>query len=36
VGTFWIPLALNAGERRAKILSGKPEGIKLRSVFDIR
>jgi beta-mannosidase len=27
---------MNAGERRVKILSGKPEGIKLRSVYDIR
>ena len=27
---------MNAGERRVKILKGKPEGIKVRSVFDIR
>lgn len=27
---------MNAGERRVKILSGKPVGIKLRSVYDIR
>ena len=27
---------MNAGERRVKILKGKPEGLKVRSVFDIR
>ncbi len=27
---------MNAGEKRVKILSGKPEGLKLRSVYDIR
>ncbi|GHV70924.1 beta-mannosidase [Spirochaetia bacterium] len=27
---------MNAGEKRVKILSGKPNGIKLRSVFDIK
>ncbi|WP_163192577.1 beta-mannosidase [Clostridium thermarum] len=27
---------MNAGERRVKILKGKPVGIKLRSVYDIR
>ena len=27
---------LNGGERRVKIISGNPEGIKVRSVFDIR
>lgn len=27
---------MNAGERRVKILEGKPEGLKVRSVFDIR
>jgi beta-mannosidase len=27
---------LNAGEKRVKIISGKPQGIKLRSVYDIR
>jgi beta-mannosidase len=27
---------MDAGEKRVKILSGKPEGITLRSVFDIR
>lgn len=27
---------MNAGEARVKILSGKPEGITLRSVYDIR
>ena len=27
---------MNAGEKRVKLLSGRPEGLKLRSVFDIR
>ena len=27
---------MNAGEKRVKILGGRPEGLKLRSVFDIR
>lgn len=27
---------MNAGEKRVKILSGKPDGIRVRSVFDIR
>lgn len=27
---------MNAGERRVRILKGKPEGLKVRSVFDIR
>lgn len=27
---------MNAGERRVKILRGNPEGLKIRSVFDIR
>ena len=27
---------LNGGEKRVKILSGAPEGIHLRSVYDIR
>lgn len=27
---------MNAGERRVRILKGKPEGLKIRSVFDIR
>lgn len=27
---------MNAGERRIRIISGKPEGIRLRSVYDIR
>ena len=27
---------MNAGETRVKILSGKPEGLRLRSVYDIR
>jgi beta-mannosidase len=27
---------MNAGERRVKILKGNPEGIKIRSVYDIR
>ena len=27
---------MHAGERRVKILEGKPEGLRLRSVFDIR
>jgi beta-mannosidase len=27
---------MNAGEKRVKILSGKPEGVKARSVFDIK
>lgn len=27
---------MNAGERRIKILSGKPDGLKIRSVFNIR
>lgn len=27
---------MNAGERRVRILGGKPEGLKVRSVFDIR
>ena len=27
---------MNAGERRVKILRGKPEGLKVRSVYDIR
>ena len=27
---------MNAGERRVRILKGKPEGLKIRSVYDIR
>jgi beta-mannosidase len=27
---------MNAGEKKIKILSGKPQGLKLRSVYDIR
>lgn len=27
---------MNAGEKRVRILAGKPEGIRVRSVFDIR
>ena len=27
---------MNAGQRRVKILKGRPEGLKVRSVFDIR
>lgn len=27
---------MNAGEKRVKILSGEPQGIRLRSVYDIR
>ena len=27
---------MNAGEKRVRILKGKPEGLKIRSVFDIR
>ncbi|MCI8355489.1 MAG: glycoside hydrolase family 2 protein [Lachnospiraceae bacterium] len=27
---------MNAGERRIRILSGKPEGLRIRSVYDIR
>ena len=26
---------MNAGERRIKILQGKPEGLRVRSVYDI-
>lgn len=27
---------MNAGRRRGRILKGKPEGLKVRSIFDIR
>ncbi|MDR2052688.1 MAG: hypothetical protein LBP80_04665 [Treponema sp.] len=27
---------MDAGEKKVKIISGKPAGIKLRSVYDIR
>lgn len=27
---------MNGGEKRVQILRGKPEGLKIRSVYDIR